>query len=170
MKTYIITDTHFGHDNIIRYCGRPEDHETRILDSIKKIEGPGLLIHLGDVAFKSAGSWNRIFNDELPAGITSVLIRGNHDMDHGYEWYLDHGWDFVCESLVMSVKDYKVVLSHFPVNRVQFTNFNIHGHLHTAEPTPVTQEGVPYDKEYHKKLAIEEVGYKPVLIEDFLKI
>jgi calcineurin-like phosphoesterase family protein len=49
MKTYIITDTHFNHKNIIDYCNRPQNFEEIVWKGLEELPKDCLLIHLGDV-------------------------------------------------------------------------------------------------------------------------
>jgi len=56
MRYWLITDTHFGHENIKKYCNRPDGFEDLILENLNPTEDEGVcpgdvLIHLGDVCF-----------------------------------------------------------------------------------------------------------------------
>ena len=52
MKYYVISDTHFLHDNTIKYCNRPEDYNERIIENWRKVvSDEDTVIHLGDVRF-----------------------------------------------------------------------------------------------------------------------
>ena len=35
---WLITDTHLGHENIIKYCSRPKNHEELILSGLGLID------------------------------------------------------------------------------------------------------------------------------------
>ena len=49
---YLITDTHLGHQNMLKSCGRPARFTNLILDSCRKmVRSNDTLIHLGDVAW-----------------------------------------------------------------------------------------------------------------------
>ena len=49
MKFWVISDTHFNHDNLIEYCARPKDHGDRLKRALFTIPDTDTLIHLGDV-------------------------------------------------------------------------------------------------------------------------
>lgn len=53
---YIISDTHFSHNNIIRYCDRPftniQDMNKHIVEKWNSVVKPNdIVLHLGDVGF-----------------------------------------------------------------------------------------------------------------------
>jgi calcineurin-like phosphoesterase family protein len=52
MKIFVIADTHFGHLNMTRYEGRPEQFDELISANWNALVGDDdLIINLGDVAF-----------------------------------------------------------------------------------------------------------------------
>ena len=63
-EIWFISDTHFGHNNIIEYC-RPhfasiDEMESAIIENWNKAVKPGdLVYHLGDFAWKTADEFAR---------------------------------------------------------------------------------------------------------------
>lgn len=178
-KFWLTTDTHFGHDKMVQYCGRPENHSELILENLKKAIGENdVLIHLGDVCIGNDEKWHTELANALPAGVKRVLILGNHDCK-STSWYLKHGWDFVCDSFSMTFLGKKLLFSHYP-NKSGDHELNIHGHFHNALVRLLKEEWViEGEKERNQKdlsnrdersrlLALEETGYKPVLLEHFI--
>ena len=167
MKVYLVTDTHLGHDKMVEYCGRPENHSEIILEGLKRIPLETILIHLGDVCIGRDEYWHeRIMNHTHQCG-THILIRGNHD--HKTDtWYLNRGWDFICEQFTNNYFGKKITFSHKPVEIAADVDLNIHGHFHNSaheiqEPY-LTRLLTPK----HKLLAIENTGLKPVNLEKFI--
>lgn len=79
---HFISDTHFGHENILKYDGRPfssiEEHDRVILENINDTLSPDdHLYHLGDVAWDQ-NAYNK-FITGLRKDIGLTMLRGNHD-------------------------------------------------------------------------------------------
>ena len=61
---YVVPDTHLGHENIKKYCNRPDNFERLIEKNWNEtITENDTVIHLGDISFKEdwvrrLGSWN----------------------------------------------------------------------------------------------------------------
>ena len=58
INTYIIADTHFNHENIIKYCARPFENAAHMNEYIiqkwnETVSTIDLVYHLGDVGFGS---------------------------------------------------------------------------------------------------------------------
>jgi calcineurin-like phosphoesterase family protein len=148
MKEWLITDTHFDHDNIGVYCDRPKGWMDRIIRNWNAIVKPGdVVLHLGDVMVG-----NRRSMLELMTALTGtkVLIRGNHD-DKSPMWYMRNGFSFASDGL-----RYKgVTFTHRPSPMLfPNTDINIHGHVHNTVWTP--------EYPFQRLLAIEHVEYRPV--------
>ena len=131
-KTFIISDTHFGHANIIKYCNRPFESTVQMDEYIaeKWIEEVGeedTVLHLGDVAFKTQ------YLDEVIQSLPGrkILVWGNHDWCRTKTYYRKRGFDEVYDELLVKVGGQDVRLTHMPSDKTDMPN--IHGHLHNAK-------------------------------------
>jgi calcineurin-like phosphoesterase family protein len=179
MNIWIIADTHFGHDNMIPYCGRPKDFDDQIISNWNKVvQHEDVVIHLGDVIFGQ----NK--DTRLPSIMASlpgkkILCRGNHDPKPGV-WYMEHGFDFVCDSFVYD----RYLFSHCPItplpkqanyNWQKDINLNIHGHFHNKFPTNPNFDNDLYDvkyylanKEKYHLVSIEPDALRPFSLEEVI--
>lgn len=119
MKTFIISDTHFNHKNIIEYTNRPfksvEEMNERMTDLWNKTVKPeDFVIHLGDFALG-------YFPLHTLNG-TKILIKGNHDSNLTKKQF-----DYVFSSKVQLDR---LILSHKPVLDLPRDFINYHGHIH----------------------------------------
>lgn len=91
MKIWFTSDTHFGHENIIRYCKRPfkslNEMNKRIIHNWNsRVKNEDTIFHLGDFCFrnssggkkgeginKNANYWLSKLNGKI------IVIKGNHD-------------------------------------------------------------------------------------------
>lgn len=149
---YVIPDTHLGHENIKKYCNRPNNFEKIIEKNWNEIvKENDTVIHLGDVSFeedwiKKLGSWNG----------RKILIRGNHDK-MPQNFYMECGFTAVLEEMVIDIKNVVMLFSHRPKFNHGY-DINIHGHQHNL--------AVLDEKRIYLPLSIEHLGYKPLLIDE----
>jgi calcineurin-like phosphoesterase family protein len=78
---WFTADTHFGHTNIIRHCGRPftsvkEMDQTLLRNINDRVKPSDTLYHLGDFAFGAGGP--AIYRRYIKCR-RLILIIGNHD-------------------------------------------------------------------------------------------
>lgn len=131
MKYWIISDTHFGHENIKRYENRPDNCDEKMMHNIKEVVGcSDVLIHLGDVALRDEKFWH----DRLGGlfGVRRILVRGNHD-SRSLTWYYERGWDFVCDGFQLRAHGKLILFTHMP-RPDHKADLNIHGHCHSKDP------------------------------------
>lgn len=187
MKIYLTTDTHFGHDKMVEYCGRPKDFGKRIMEGLDIIEPNDILIHLGDFCIGNDEAWHRIFYEEVEG--KHWLIKGNHDHKSN-EWYIRNGWDWVGAKFQDKFFGKNIMFSHTPIRyeiersglyTTDSFDINIHGHfhnnLHRLQEGKFVVEGEKERNEIdlanitprHKLLSIENTNYQPVLLESFIK-
>lgn len=169
MKYWLITDTHFGHVAMHTYCGRPHNFESKlILSVLRNVKEEDILVHLGDICIGNDDYWNRALKENCKGKMW--LIRGNHD-SKSTAWYMQRGWDFVGDFLIIKHFGKRIAFSHEPTidaYLVDCYDINIHGHLHNTNhrSAGITEE---INKAYKLKLlAVENTGYQVVNLENFL--
>lgn len=163
-KIYITTDWHLGHFNIIEYCGRPKDYETKIISGLSVLTGDDILIHLGDVCFGDVHNWHVCAVSWLPC--RKWLVLGNHDHKTS-TWYLNNGWDFVCKSFIMDFEGQRVGFSHDFSDNTHDCNISISGHIHEKTIAEV-EHGAHNPKRF--VLSLERHGYRPHLLSNIIKL
>ena len=145
-KIFFVSDTHFCHENIIKYCRRPfkdieENDEELIRRWNEKVPKDGIVFHLGDVAF---GNTNRV--DEILKRLNGkiYLVIGNHDWRRIVN---DHKWRFelMTQQINMKIGKRHIILNHYPMLcfsgawRGEDATYQLFGHVHTS---PYTDEGL----------------------------
>jgi calcineurin-like phosphoesterase family protein len=77
--TWVVSDTHFGHENIVGFCHRPLDHEqVMIAEWRAQVPDDATVLHLGDLVYKENARFRHLTSNEL-TGKRKLLIMGNHD-------------------------------------------------------------------------------------------
>ena len=156
---FIISDLHFWHKNIIKYCNRPYPCEASSLsfmneDILKQFDDlpeSSVVINLGDLLVNSSKTFDDLkqlvermkFNNKK-----LLLVMGNHDREltrflrkqsfnSSYKMFLEAGFDRVYDKPFYMDG---IIFSHEPV----FLNNgmkNCHGHIHD----------LVFDKDYFKR-------------------
>lgn len=156
---FFISDTHFGHKNIINYSDRPfdnfEDMDWQIVNNWNHVVGDtDVVYHLGDVAMGDSTRWDNILKS---LNGYKVLVTGNHDRifagekprqrerwDEKYHEWFDEVYDNLT-GLVLS-NGTVVNLSHFPYDgdshaEERYREYRlrddgtilVHGHTHSHD-------------------------------------
>ena len=153
MTIWLISDTHFGHENIITYCARPfasaaEMDEAMVARWNDTVKPPDHVYHLGDAVMRRA---NLAIVKRLNGH--KRLVRGNHDIFRTKE-YINAGFQEICGVRVLS----NVLCSHFPIHPESLGRFagNAHGHIH-EKPSPAGK---------YLNLSVERINYTPVALEE----
>lgn len=168
-KTFAISDTHFNHANIIKYCNRPfadvqEMNKALIRNWNSKVGLEDEIWHFGDVGLFGSASQAKEIVSQLN-GIKKLIL-GNHDKKK-WDWF-NIGFSEVHEGIVRIENPTKDILisalylSHCPMETREFPNdfiINLHGHLHN-KPYEV------WDGKRRLDYSVENIGYIPkILIE-----
>lgn len=137
---YWISDTHFGHENIIKAHNRPfscvEEMDEKIIANINRtVKKTDTLYHLGDFAFgpveKGIKYRKRIICENL------FLIYGNHDYkNRGFKEFRRVFGKAHCHDILEIRRDGRlIVMCHYPFLYPHHWNkgaWNLHGDLHCA--------------------------------------
>jgi calcineurin-like phosphoesterase family protein len=173
MNYVIVPDTHFG-NNKLEEC-RFKGFSERVLKNIThSVPENGVLVHIGDVCFGDDALWHsKITGLPLRPFKRKVLVRGNHDGKTD-NWYMSHGWDFVCESFTIERFNKRILFSHMPLRDSGY-DINVHGHFHDFKKEIIqTREPRIFAllNEKHYLVALEKTNYMPVrleyIVDDFL--
>ena len=136
-KIFFISDTHFGHKNIIKYCGRPfssvEEMNEKLIENWNKVVGDDCTVfHLGDFALGGQDTWYKV-RPQLRGSIR--LILGNHDIQvwkPGFEKLFDE----VTIQKHIYLDNHKIYLNHFPFlcfdGSWDESTVQLFGHVHVA--------------------------------------
>ncbi len=165
MKKYIISDTHFNHTNIIKYCNRPfkdveEMNNTIINNWNKVVKKEDIVYHLGDLFLGSKYDLEDILSK---TNGKIYLIRGNHDR-LTVKSYEDVGIT-VLKNAPIILEEYKALLSHRPLPNTMIPEnyINIHGHIHDKVLDNT------YNKSNHINVSCDVLDFKPILLEKLIK-
>ena len=163
-KIWIISDTHFNHDILVQYCGRPIDFEQRIFKQLSLLDQEDMLIHLGDICLgKDQDMHNKYIT---PLKCRKILVKGNHDHKSN-TWYLNNGWDFVCKTFKDKYFSKKILFSHKPMIDDGY-DLNIHGHFHNNEHHKLEPDFVAIKNDKQHCFILEHTNYSPELLKTFI--
>ena len=164
-KIFVVSDTHFDHTNIIRYCNRPFTYPNKSpnVEAMNRtlvnnwnltVSRHDVVYFLGDFVFgrgsRPPGYWLKRLNGR------KIMIRGSHDRNirtnKNYQ--------------VLSYNGIRFFLVHDPNNVGNWNGWVIHGHKHTDKMGnyPIRY---PFINGYNKRVNVnvELTGYKPVNLD-----
>jgi calcineurin-like phosphoesterase family protein len=187
---WFTSDTHYGHDNVIQFCGRPFKNSDEMAEELitrfnSKVGESDTVYFLGDIfwtqngpaAFQRACSFMSRLN-----GSIRVLVQGNHDK-FSQAQYLKMGFTHVVQECVLKLAGHRVRLSHYPRRPPWWTRlfkknarilrymdrrppkdglFLLHGHTHSVQHV---NEG---RKEIH--VGVDAWNYYPVSLSQIESI
>lgn len=131
---YYISDTHFGHFNILRYDNRPfftvkEMDEALIGRWNEVVSDDDTVYILGDFSWYDESETLAVL-DQLSG--RKVLIKGNHDR---VSPLISKRFVKVCDYLEIKDGDIRVVMSHYPMpfwNGQFRDSVHLYGHVHSS--------------------------------------
>lgn len=159
-RVFIISDTHFGHGNILRlrpgFSTVEEMNAALIHNWNSVVTKRDTVYHLGDVAWTKKAAYECL--PQLNGN--KILVAGNHDV-----------WSWVSPFFdkILGARHYsEFILTHIPIHPTEFYEWklNLHGHLHTTRV--LTQDSSSNDPRY-LCVSVEQINYTPVDIHSFTK-
>ncbi len=165
-SVWLISDTHFGHKNIIDFCGRPfsnveEMNRILWLNWNNTVSNSDTIYHLGDVAL----SRERDPSNRSKPYITEKwinLLNGNKIFIHG-----DHDPEnFGEKSKIIEYKNFKFLLIHNP-KEAKFNGWIIHGHTHNNDLV-----NYPFINFNNRTINVsaDVINYKPVNFDTIIEL
>lgn len=167
---YIISDHHFGHANIIKYCNRPFDGviqnaEFMYNEHQKIVKDDDVVVFLGDIALFRNHTKTPFKNMFNALKGKKFLVLGNHD-NMPIEFYKECGF--------LDVREYHVIddvmLCHYPLEKdtyrqdlrkilLENATTLYHGHIHEKNSTNE-------DSITRINCCVEKTNYVPLLLEN----
>jgi len=157
-RIFLVSDLHFNHARIIRYCNRPYRSVTEMnRDLVRRwnsVVGPDDTVYcLGDFCMRgNPRVWIRALNGK------KIFIRGNHD--HPILRARHHS--------VLSCRGYTFYLAHDPSDvPASWNGWVIHGHTHNSR-----MDTYPFINGRSRTINVscECTGYAPLALDDILAL
>jgi calcineurin-like phosphoesterase family protein len=170
MSMFFISDTHFGHANIIKYSNRPfkdtQDMDEALIKNWNELVQPNDEVwHLGDFTFCNYMQFTPILR-RLNGKINVVL--GNHD-----QTIIKNKSDLLKSNLLNSVQSYRevkhdgqmIVLFHYGQrvwNKSHHGSIHLYGHSHGSLP--------PFGKSVDVGVDCKEITseYRPIHVDEVI--
>jgi calcineurin-like phosphoesterase family protein len=163
-KVWLISDTHFDHANIIRYCDRPfrsahEMNQTLLQNWNDTVAPDDIVYFLGDMSFGRQSREAEYWLDRLNG--KKIFIRGSHDRRRGIE---GDSLLKVADRQIIQVEDTPFMLIHDALCPAVdgWDGWIIHGHNHHRRPF------VNYE-DRRVNVSVEAIGYKPISLYEILQ-
>jgi calcineurin-like phosphoesterase family protein len=172
-KLFFTSDTHFYHNNIIKYCNRPftsvRDMNKVLVDNWNAIVPVDAhIFHLGDVSLTANP---KELNDLLHSlNGTKHLVIGNHEKDALSKSYIKEHWTTINDIAEIYVKDEEItygeqhlVMCHYPFysgswNGGHRGSWNLYGHVHGG----LSNKGIIKTHPAQLDVGVDSHGFKPV--------
>ena len=139
MKTWITSDLHWGHKNIMKFCpvtrARYNDNldymnEQMIVEWNEKVAPEDLTYILGDVAFMSGYNASQVMRR---LNGRKILVEGNHDRKTLLDKNFRESFEEVHKYLTITYNKHYIIMSHFPFlewDSMHRGSLHFFGHLH----------------------------------------
>ena len=175
-KTWLTSDHHFGHKNIIKYCNRPfKDIEEMNRVMIERwnevVAGDDRVYHLGDFTLNGKMYAEMLFQ-QLKGDI--VVLPGSHDQNwYGKRVFFSRGYDGVSLAVSMAeplvtivagtpnVDGIQIILCHYAMRvwpQSHYGTFHAYGHSHGNLP------GLGRSMD----VGVDAHNFYPIEVEDFV--
>jgi calcineurin-like phosphoesterase family protein len=166
-RTWFISDPHFDHTNIIRYCDRPFETTTEMNTTIWRnwneyIHPDDLVVFVGDMAFGRGSRKPKWWIEQLNGRM--IYLKGSHDHGVRPTAQLPSTVQFVADAIIVRVMGERIYVVHEPNNiPSDWNGWAIHGHVHNNRPH--------FDiKKKRFNVSVEVMGYKPRSLYYFLDL
>lgn len=164
---WFLSDTHFGHDNIRRYCNRPfsnlKEMDEKLIKNINsRVAEEDMLFFLGDFCMKKSSEASEspqnafdYYRNQIKCK-NIIFIKGNHDKNNGTKT--------IIESINIDFGGNLIHMTHNPKHAITEFKFNFHGHVHGkfGKFQKIGRNSIKVD------LSVENWEYQPVDINQIM--
>lgn len=174
MNTWYISDTHWGHFNIIKFCNRPFKDTIEMDQALmdywaETVKPQDHITHLGDITMlRGGGAKKEAFIKQMRSlpGHKRLLL-GNHD-HFSIQTYLEAGFEKIYAT---HRTNQRILLSHYPVHPSSIGSAiaNVHGHTHdqpNIEPALYVINAVQVKP--YLNISVEHTDYKPIHLDEVM--
>ena len=169
-KLFFTSDTHFFHENIIKYCNRPFDNAEEMNKELVKrwneiVPKDGIVFHLGDVSLTASPKNLDSLLHKLNG--TKYLVIGNHEKDALGKDYIRSYWAGIYDIIEIYVPDeeitYKeqhIVMCHYPMitwNASHRGSWQLFGHVHGG----LSNKGIMQHSPAQLDVGVDTNNYTP---------
>ena len=169
-KKFFTSDTHFGHNNIIKYENRPfttveEMDEALIKNWNSVVDENDEVYILGDFSFHK--------DPEKTLGILQqlngrkYLILGNHDRQILKNRKLKEQFMWIKDYHRLKIDGYNLVLFHYPIQVWDCRHhgaIHLYGHVHSN----AHNHSMEYDIPYSYNVGADVNDFTPICLDDIL--
>ena len=167
-NTWITSDTHLGHFNIIRYCNRPfssaEEMDETIIKNWNAVVGTDdIVYHLGDFSL-SNGTKCREYIKRLNGRIH--ILFGSHDKEAFQNKDLFFKWWYKNTIVEINYKCIPIILSHcapLTWERRSHGAIALFGHSHSSSSKPMICQQGSYD------VGQDNTGFTPISMDEAIR-
>lgn len=158
-NTWVISDTHWGHDNIVGFCDRPENHEDIMVAHWQATVPPeATVLHLGDLSYRNNAYFRSVIAPKLPG--EKLLVKGNHDKQRG-AFYKTAEFK-VIKPFKIDYKGSVVSFDHYPKDfPLPKYRLHVHGHIHNNGYGGKDGPFIPF-RQNQINVSVEMIHYRPV--------
>ncbi len=168
VNIFFTADSHFGHENIIKYCCRPfksleQMNKNLIHNWNQRVKPEDVVYFLGDFCFKNSKNGKKgegmtenynFWLSQLNGNV--IFLKGNHDRRNSLNTKL--------KSCVIEIGGGLVYLCHNPIDYNKDCKINLVGHVH--EKWKIKREnGVIL-----VNVGVDQWNFRPVTWEEILKV
>lgn len=134
-NVWFTSDTHFGHKNIIRFCGRPFRDVNGMDEELirrwnKTVPKNGIVFHLGGFCNGNSREWNKIMS-RLNGKV--YHYSGNYDIRYIHQ-NSAHSFELATQQMCINVGGQSIILNHNPFlcyGGVYSDVWQLFGHVHS---------------------------------------
>lgn len=178
-RLWFTSDTHFFHENIIKYCNRPFDNKFLMNQALidnwnSKIKPGDTVFHLGDFALTASTKEMDTLLNELNG--VKYLIIGNHEKNALQKEYIRNQWDGIYDIAEIFVPDeeitYKeqhIIMCHYPMivwNASHRGSWQLFGHVHGG----LSNKGQIQHKPAQLDVGVDSHNFFPISYQEVKEI